>query len=82
MSALDERYSLEKSYAVYDNKEGVSLKVGPDRDVGEYVEIFTNDKASADFFGETRIVLPPTMAKMLGMALVQAADDALNGKNK
>ncbi len=78
--SINEKYSLEKSYSVYDNKAGVSLKVGPDADVGGWVEISTKDKTSKEYFGDIRIVMEPAMARLLGQALIQAANDAEENK--
>ena len=73
---MNPKYGTEVIYKVWDNAEGIGLNVGPDRDVGTYVEIYTGDKKSTENFGEVRLVLPPGLARELGHALIRAADNA------
>lgn len=65
----------EVSRRIYNNKEGVCLEVGPDADIGELVQISTPNGKSAEFFGKTRLVMEPRMAKALAKALIECADE-------
>jgi hypothetical protein len=67
------KHSVETICRVYDDNEGVCIEVGPDSDVGGYVEIRTEGK-SAEYFGATRIAFPPAMARMLAKAILAVAE--------
>ena len=71
---MSKGYSLEMHMRVYDDAEGVYIRVGPDADGLDLVEVQTDGK-SAEYFGPLRLVVHPDMALRLGEALVRVAND-------
>jgi hypothetical protein len=70
-------YEIEKSYSVYNNKEGTCIKVGPDGELG-CVQVRTADKRSEEWYGKLDFMLQPEAALALGEALTKAAQDAID----
>jgi len=69
-------YTVEIVRNIYDDTFGACLSVGPDADgLGGLVRIFTSGKVSEDYYGNLDVTLPYEQAKMLGEALIQAADE-------
>lgn len=79
---MKETFSLDTIYKVWNDSEGVGLTVGPDRDVGTYVEVYTNTKEDEEHFGKVSLVLPPKMAIFLGHALLKAGSAAADDEQK
>ena len=72
----DTKYSIEKTYKVWDDKEGVYIEVGPDSDTGSLVQVSTEgNPQSMQYYGRCRVVMEPEMARLLADALYSAADD-------
>lgn len=68
--------SVETTRAVWLDKEGVCIKVGVDRDVGELVEVYTDGK-SEEYFGPTRLVMSPELALQVGKVIVTQAQELI-----
>lgn len=73
---MERKTTLQKYYKIWDDEEGVVLTVGPDSNTGRWVEIFTDDKLSREYYGQLNLVLPPDVARVLGHVLLMAAKDA------
>ena len=66
--------SIEREYAVWDDKEGVHMR--PDADGLGMLRIQTgNDKASKEWFGEIDFTLQPEFAVHLAKAILAYAED-------
>jgi hypothetical protein len=61
---------------VWHDKEGVAIQVGPDADGLNLVQVKTYDKKSEEFYGPVRFTMDASIARALGQALINAADDA------
>ena len=61
---------------VWHDKEGVAIQVGPDADGLNLVQVKTYDKKSEEFYGVIRFTMDAEVARSLGRALIDAADDA------
>jgi hypothetical protein len=61
---------------VWHDKEGVAIQVGPDADGLNLVQVKTYDKKSEEFYGPVRFTMDASIARALGRALINAADDA------
>lgn len=61
---------------VWHDKEGVAIQVGPDADGLNLVLVKTYDKKSEEFYGPVRFTMDADVARALGRALINAADDA------
>ena len=70
---MPKRFSLEKFYQIWDNTHGVGIRVGPDRDSTDQVEISAVGGNSETHFGFTSIVVDPEMAIEIATALFAAA---------
>jgi hypothetical protein len=62
MAESDSAYTVEQHFEIWHDKKGECLKVGPDRDALELVEI---TKVLADGKEESRIVLTKEEARLL-----------------
>jgi hypothetical protein len=60
-------YTTEIHFKIYDDGNGAALRVGPDADGLDLVEV----EGGHDY---GRLVLPPEMARRLASVLVQVAD--------
>lgn len=72
---MSENYSLEVHRRVYDEAEGHYVTVCPDGDVPRYVLLMT-DNDQREHWGDIRLTLHPAMARLLGQALIAAAEEA------
>jgi hypothetical protein len=61
---------------VWHDKEGVAIQVGPDADGLNLVQVKTCDAKSEEFYGPIRFTMDADVARALGRALINAADDA------
>ena len=68
-------YTTEIVRVVWDDKDGVSLSIGPDSDSLGLVEMRTTDTKSAEFYGKVRLCMPKEMAIAVGEALIAAAEE-------
>jgi hypothetical protein len=68
-------YSLEVVRKVYDDDQGVALEVGPDCDGTGLVQLRAVTPASQEYFGSVDLTVTPKMAKLLGEALIKAAEE-------
>ena len=73
------KFSVETIYRIHDGENGVFLCVGPDRESGTWVEIYTVGEKNDDYFGEIRLVLSPEMARKVAQVLHAAAGN-IEGK--
>lgn len=73
----EEKVSTEVVRRVFDDNEGVFIEVGPDCDGLGCVEVRTTNKECQDYFGEAKLTMSPAIARLLGEALIKAADEAL-----
>lgn len=69
------RTSTEVVRKVYDDDEGFHISVGPDSDGLDLVQISTDGEENKKFFGDLRLCLFPAMARELGHALIDTADE-------
>lgn len=63
----------EQYLQVVDNQLAVSIKVGPDDELGELVQLTTENKRSVEHFGELRLVMEPAFAVALAQAILSTA---------
>ena len=71
---MSERFEIEHVRRVFDNQHGGHIMVGRDSDGLGLVQISTDAKSSGDF-GQTQIAIQPAMARLLGKAIIEAAND-------
>lgn len=65
--------TVETSYNVVDNTEGVSVHVGPgEYGPGHLIITTTHNKQSEEYFGPITLVISAEMAQALGRALLAA----------
>lgn len=65
---------MEVVRRIFDDTEGAYIEVGPDADGLDCIEVRTTNAKSKEYFGEFRFSLMPEMAKLLGNALIDAAE--------
>jgi hypothetical protein len=58
-------YSVDPSFSVWDDKEGVRIRVGCDPDTPEIIQISTPDKRDKEWYGDIRLTLSIEHAKSL-----------------
>lgn len=69
-------YSHEVFHRIYGDSEGRYIQVGPDADSLGLVEINTaTTKDNAEYWGDCRVTVQPAMARLIGYALLKAADE-------
>ena len=71
---MSERFAIEHVRRVFDNQHGGHIAVGPDSDGLGLVQISTDEKSSGDF-GLAQLAIHPAMARLLGTAIIEAAND-------
>lgn len=69
-------YSTELVRFVWDDKDGVALRVGPDADSLGLVELRAADAKSEEYWGKVRLCMPRELALEVGRALIAAAGEA------
>lgn len=72
-----DKYSTEVLRRVYNDTDGVYLQVGPDSDGLDLVQLSTPGKDNEEYYGMIRLVVTPEQAKLLGLALIDTADELL-----
>lgn len=72
------KYSIEKRYEVWDDDEGIFLRIGPDSDGLGMIEVKCGNKASDEFYGKIDFRVEAQHARLLAQALIAAADDLEN----
>lgn len=70
------KIETERFSVVVDSDLGVSLRVSPDDDGLDLVQVSTKDGASRGHFGDVRLVLEPDFAVALAEAMLEAAKAA------
>lgn len=64
------KYSIEKSYRVYNDSTGEYVRIGPDADGLDLVDIWSCDKDdNIESSGNARISMPLEQAKLVADAL-------------
>ena len=74
---MDEQFSTEVCYNIWDDHEGTHIRVGHDMDVGGWVQIKTEDHASEEYYGQFDFMLSPQMALRLAAAIKDVAERLL-----
>lgn len=64
---------VERYLTVRDEQLDVSIRVGPDSEGFDLVQISTHDQSSHDHFGKTRLVLEREFALELAGAIMEVA---------
>lgn len=67
--------STEIVRLIWDDDEGVAIRVCPDSDALGLVELRANDAKAEEYWGKLRLTLRPEMAEQLGLALIAAAKE-------
>lgn len=71
-------FSIETHYLIFNDKNGVSVRVAPNPDNSDYVSIQTTHlKESADYYGNVELSIEKEMALKIGKALIQAANNTV-----
>ena len=71
-------FSMETHYMIFDDQEGVSVRVSPNADNSDYVSILTTHcKDSVDHYGSIELSIQKEMALKIGKALIQAANNTV-----
>lgn len=73
-----ESYTVITSYEIFDDNQGVSLKISPDSDGFDIVEITTPNAPSVDVLGKADLRISSAMARRIAEVLMKAADDIQN----
>ena len=71
-------YTTEVVHKIFDNAEGVHICIGPDRDVGSFLEIYTEDEKSEEYYGKLNFIMPQELAVKIGEALIEMAQKVTN----
>ena len=64
----------EQFFEVIDQQLKVSIRVGPDDDIGELVQLTTVNKFSKEHFGDLRLVMEPEFALALARTIVSCVE--------
>lgn len=68
------KFTLEVHRRVYDDENGQYITVRPDTDVPDFILLMTDDDQKG-YWGDVRLTLPAKMARLLGEALIAAANE-------
>lgn len=74
-------YTTEIHRKVFFDQEGHFLTVRPSPDFPDHNVLLHTEPSEVDWFGDVRIDMPIGFARLLGQALIAAADD-IEAKNK
>lgn len=72
-------YEIEVVYKIFNNADGAYLEVGPDSDGLGCVELRVPEKQE-HYFGKVRLAVSPELARLIGQAMIKAADDIAKNK--
>lgn len=72
---MNNEFTLETCYKVFDDEEGACIQIGTSPDAPEYVHLSTPTKIDKDWYGDIDVVLHPKQAKFIGEALIKLANE-------
>jgi hypothetical protein len=69
------RVSIESSYNIWDDDEGVTIKVCSDSDGLDLIRVYTPDEKSQEWWGKIDFTMSPEIAEGLAKALLKKVED-------